>query len=260
MMRSEMPEKYWKNLPEARLIKPLSDQAAALSARMVAAPAAEPNPRPQRSPVMISQPVEQLSLEAPSSIVQLREAALGCRACPLWEPATQTVFGEGPSDAGIVFVGEQPGDSEDLAGRPFIGPAGKLFDKALAEAGVDRTRVYVTNAVKHFKFEPRGKRRIHQKPATPEIKACRPWLQSELALLKPKLIVALGATAIQSLAGKAMPVTANRGKLIETPDGLSMFVTVHPSYLLRLPDIAARQLEYGRFVDDLRAVAALMAA
>ena len=258
MMRSEMPEKYWKNLPEARLIKPLSNQASALAARMVAAPAQEPNLRPQRWQTMQNIEEKPVNLDNAASLGELRKAALACRNCPLWEPATQTVFGEGPQEADIVFVGEQPGDSEDLAGRPFIGPAGQLFDKALGEAGIDRGRIYVTNAVKHFKFEPRGKRRIHQKPTTGEIRACRPWLVRELELLSPKLVVALGATAIQGITGKAMPVNANRGRAIETPGGPPMLVTVHPSYLLRLPDEAAKRIEYARFCDDLRLVSKIV--
>ena len=164
---------------------------------------------------------------------------------------TQTVFGEGPADASVVFVGEQPGDKEDLDGRPFVGPAGQLFDRALAEAGADRKKAYVTNAVKHFKFTPRGKSRIHQTPAPDDIRACQPWLQKEIALIRPRLIVALGATAARSVFGKVMAVGANRGRPIPLEDGVDALITVHPSYLLRLPDEAAKAEQYRLFVGDL---------
>jgi DNA polymerase len=190
----------------------------------------------------------------------LRHHAASCRACPLWAKATQTVFGEGRPDALLVFVGEQPGDKEDLAGRPFVGPAGQLFDDALAEAGLDRSLTYVTNAVKHFKFEPRGKRRLHKKPNSEEVEACRWWLWREFELIQPRLVVALGATALQSLSGRAMPVMANRGRVVTTPQGWPVFVTVHPSFLLRLPDEAAKRSEFRRFVDDLRSIRARLAA
>lgn len=166
------------------------------------------------------------------------------------------MFGEGPSDADILFVGEQPGDREDRAGRPFVGPAGILFDKALAEAGVDRKRAYVTNAVKHFKFEPRGKLRLHKKPSAGEIEVCRRWLFAEILTVQPGLIVALGATAAQSLIGRAIGIGANRGKVFEAAGGLQVFVTVHPASLLRVPDEAARRVAYSDFVVDLRAIAA----
>jgi DNA polymerase len=191
---------------------------------------------------------------AAKSLTALRAAAEVCRACPLWAHATQTVFGEGPGKARIVFVGEQPGDAEDVQGRPFVGSAGHLLDRAMAEAGLDRAAVYVTNAVKHFKFVPRGKRRIHQKPNSTEIKACHPWLEQELALIDPELVVALGATAAQSVFGKAMPIGANRGRPIPL-GGRHVLVTVHPSFLLRQPDEAARHREYAAFVADLRLAA-----
>lgn len=191
-----------------------------------------------------------------AEIARLRIEAASCEACPLWRNATQTVFGEGPSDADILFVGEQPGDREDRAGRPFVGPAGILFDKALAEAGVDRKRVYVTNAVKHFKFEPRGKLRLHKKPNAGEIEVCRRWLFAEILTVQPRLIVALGATAAQSLIGRAIGIGANRGKVFEAAGGLQVFVTVHPASLLRVPDEAARRVAYSDFVVDLRAIAA----
>jgi len=190
-----------------------------------------------------------------TTLDSLREQASTCRACPLWKNATQTVFGEGPRHARIMLVGEQPGDKEDLAGHPFVGPAGQMLDRALEQAGLDRKKVYVTNAVKHFKFFPRGKFRLHQKPTTPEIKACRQWYERELATIKPELVVAMGATAAQCVLGKTTPVNKNRGRLIDLDGGMAALVTVHPSYLLRLPDEAARAHEYQRFVDDLRIAA-----
>ena len=195
---------------------------------------------------------------ASPSLQTLREEAADCRACPLWREATQTVFGEGPPHAPAMLVGEQPGDKEDLAGKPFVGPAGLMLDRALEQAGIDRSKVYVTNAVKHFKFVPRGKIRLHQKPTTTEIKACRPWYERELAAIKPMLVVAMGTTAAQSVFGKITPINKNRGRLIDLDDGIKALVTVHPSYLLRLPDEAARQREYERFVSDLKIAAALL--
>jgi DNA polymerase len=195
------------------------------------------------------------SLFAATDLKTLRREAADCRACPLWKDATQTVFGEGPSHARLMLVGEQPGDKEDLAGKPFVGPAGQMLDRALDEAGIDRNKVYVTNAVKHFKFVPRGKIRLHQKPNTAEIKACRPWYERERAVVKPALVVAMGATAAQSVFGKITPINKNRGHLIDLHDGAQALVTVHPSYLLRLPDKDARAREYQRFVDDLKIAA-----
>src|ERR1700716_1511854 len=192
------------------------------------------------------------------SLDTLRDEAANCRACPLWKDATQTVFGGAPQHAEVRLVGEQPGDKEDLAGKPFVGPAGQLLDRALEEAGVDRKKVYVTNAVKHFKFVPRGKIRLHQKPNTPEIKACRQWYERELASIKPDLVVAMGATAAQSVFGKITPINKNRGRPIDLDDGIKALVTVHPSYLLRLPDADAKAREYERFVDDLRIAAGLL--
>src|SRR5438552_7527569 len=168
------------------------------------------------------------------NIPALRAQAAECRACPLWKNATQTVFGEGPQNAQIMLVGEQPGDKEDTVGRPFVGPAGNMLDRALAEAGIEREKVYVTNAVKHFKFVPRGKIRLHQKPSTPEIRACRPWYERELAAVQPDLVVAMGATAAQCVFGKITPINRNRGRLIMSADGTRVLVTMHPSYLLRL--------------------------
>ena len=186
------------------------------------------------------------------SLKTLAEAAQGCRGCDLYKNATQAVFGEGKKGASVLFVGEQPGDKEDEEGRPFVGPAGRLFDKALEAAGIDRAQVFVTNAVKHFKFVPRGKKRIHQKPMTLEIRACRQWYEAELDVIKPSLVVALGATAAQSVLGKITAIGKVRGKIIDTTDGVKALVTVHPSYLLRLPDADAKEREYARFVDDLK--------
>src|SRR3979490_3201329 len=195
---------------------------------------------------------------APPSLKILREEAAHCRACHLWKDATQPVFGEGPATAKAMLVGEQPGDKEDLAGQPFVGPAGQMLDRALQDAGIDRGKVYVTNAVKHFKFVPRGKIRLHQKPNTLEINACRPWYERELAAIKPALVVAMGATAAQSVFGKITPINKNRGRLIDLDEGIKALVTVHPSYLLRLPDADAKAREYARFVDDLKVAAALL--
>jgi DNA polymerase len=191
--------------------------------------------------------------DAPN-LTQMRREAADCRRCPLYRNATQTVFGEGGAHAAIVFVGEQPGDQEDLQGKPFVGPAGKVFDRALAEAGIARTETYVTNAVKHFKFEPRGKKRLHKRPDRSEIEACRWWLKGEIALIRPKLVVALGATAARALTGKSLVIGKVRGEPVDLM-GHKGFVTVHPSYLLRVPDEAARRLEYGKFVADLRLIA-----
>jgi uracil-DNA glycosylase len=188
-----------------------------------------------------------------SSLAEIRHAASECTACHLYKQATQTVFGEGPRHAAIVLVGEQPGDYEDLEGRPFVGPAGKIMDQALEEAGIDRKEIYVTNAVKHFKWEPRGKRRIHQKPNSREVAACRPWLEAELRLVKPRLLVCLGATAAQAVFGRSFRVTRERGKVLSSKLAPRTLATVHPSSLLRQPDEKSRQREYERFVVDLRA-------
>ncbi len=192
-----------------------------------------------------------------TSLKQVRDAATTCERCPLYRDATRMVFGEGPAHAPVVFVGEVPGDQEDLQGRPFVGPAGKLLDRALAEAGIDRRRVYVTNAVKHFKFEMRGKRRLHKKPNAYEIERCNWWLDKELALIGPRLAVALGATAARALFGRVITISRVRGEFIPLParDGTEGFVTVHPSALLRAPDDATRHREYARFVTDMRAIA-----
>jgi len=188
----------------------------------------------------------------------LRAAAAECRACPLWQRATQTVFGEGDRTATAMFVGEQPGNEEDLAGRPFVGPAGKLLDRALEEAGIDRRRVYVTNVVKHFKWESRGKRRIHAKPNAAEIGACRPWLDAELDLIRPEVLVCLGATAAQALLGRQFKVSKERGRLVPSPLAPHVMATVHPSSILRAPDEQTRRAEMKRFVADLKKVSALL--
>src|SRR5438128_7874372 len=190
---------------------------------------------------------------------KLKIAAAGCQACDLWKKGTQTVFGEGKQTSTVMFIGEQPGNSEDLEGRPFVGPAGGLLDKALAEAGIDRTKVYVTNVVKHFKWEPRGKRRIHKKPNAAAISACRPWLDTEIQLMKPRAIVCLVATAAQALLGRQFKVTAHRGEFIPSPLAPVVLATVHPSSILRAPDDETRHLEMKRFTDDLRAVARSLA-
>ncbi|HET7595937.1 MAG TPA: UdgX family uracil-DNA binding protein [Burkholderiales bacterium] len=197
------------------------------------------------------------AIESPAahahSLEEARRDARGCRACPLWHDATQTVFGEGAAAAALMFVGEQPGDSEDRRGRPFVGPAGRMLDRALAEAGIDRQRVYVTNAVKHFKFVPRGKRRMHKKPADAEIDACHPWLERELEFVTPRLVIALGATAARSLLGRATLIEANRGRVIPFAARSKLLITVHPSSLLRVPDEFKAEA-HKRFVADLRAV------
>lgn len=188
------------------------------------------------------------------TIPALQEAAASCTGCDLYQRATQTVFGEGPVHATIMFVGEQPGDQEDQAGHPFVGPAGRILDKALAEVGIARERVYVTNAVKHFKWEPQGKRRKHKKPSAIEIAACRPWLEAEVQAVKPRVIVCLGVTAAQSAFKKAVRLNELRGQPWNTPIASNVFVTVHPSAILRHPEAAQREEEYRRLVEDLRQV------
>lgn len=248
-MRAEMPMKYWQNLPEAALIAPLIKEASRRSDDFIAEGATEANARPQQLRSATVPPI----IAAPGTLAALRTDAAGCKSCPLWQPATQTVFGEGPADAPVMFVGEQPGDQEDIEGQPFVGPAGQVFDRALKQAGIDRSVAYVTNAVKHFKFQPRGKKRIHQRPNTGEIQRCRFWIEHEIEIVRPRLIVMLGASAAQSIFGKATTIRDARGRIGETPfAGSAGLVTVHPSYLLRLPDDAAREQEFARFVEDLR--------
>ena len=197
-----------------------------------------------------------------SSLAGLKRAAANCRACDLWKNATQTVFGEGLQQARIMFVGEQPGDREDLAGRPFVGPAGALLDEALKEAGIDRAEVYITNAVKHFKWVPaeRGKRRIHKKPSSSEISACRPWLDAEIRVLKPRILVCLGATAAQSLLGKDFSVSQQRGQLVPSTLAANVIATVHPSSILRAGDDLSRKQQMEAFVKDMKVIAGLLKA
>ncbi|MEH3100512.1 UdgX family uracil-DNA binding protein [Sphingomonas adhaesiva] len=241
-MLKEMPRKYWKNMPETALVPQLLASAQARESGMIATSRSD------------------MGGNVTAAWEALREEAAGCTRCPLYKPATQTVFGEGPLDAGMMFVGEQPGDQEDLVGHPFVGPAGQVFDRALAAAGITRAETYVTNAVKHFKFEPRGRRRIHARPDAGEIDACRWWIEQEQMLLRPAVTVALGATAARSLFGRTMTISRERGRAQRLPDGGAAWITVHPSYLLRLPDEAAREAEYARFVEDLRAAHASLSS
>jgi DNA polymerase len=256
-MQQHMPRKYWRNMPESALISELVAGASRTTGGMIAQAPSTPR---LRTPLPPPRPaigrVEQSATRQPTDLGPpdlAREQAHHCTACPLYATATQTVFGEGPADASVMFVGEQPGDQEDLAGRPFVGPAGQLFDRALGEASIERSATYVTNAVKHFKFEPRGKRRLHKTPGQVEIEACRQWLEREITALQPRLIVALGATAAHSVLGKPIPVQRSRGKLIRVSDETQVLVTVHPSYLLRVPE-EQQAAEYARFVEDLRLV------
>jgi DNA polymerase len=260
-MKSEMPVRYWKNLPESSIIAPLIRDAARREAAMISA---EPAPEPRRAQIILDR-MKKTAAEKPAalagaghnSFTALRDEAKGCRRCPLWENATQAVFGEGPALADFMFVGEQPGDQEDLAGQAFVGPAGKLLDQALQEAGVDRARAYVTNAVKHFKFEPRGKRRLHKSPNAGEIIACRWWLDQELSLVRPKLVVALGASALFSLKGLRGGLLKMRGMTVASERAGEVFVTVHPSSILRAGD--DREAAYAAFVQDLQKAAKLAA-
>lgn len=257
-MQAEMPKKYWKNLPEADLIPGLIADAEAKMLSMAEREATTPLPyhrRIQEAAARIPAP----KLAPAGTLEALRQEAATCSQCPLHAKATQTVFGEGPADAEIVFVGEQPGDQEDLAGRPFVGPAGKVFDEAIAQAGINRSRLYITNAVKHFKYEPRGKRRIHQKPNLGEVQHCRWWLKRELDLIKPKLIVAMGATALYSLTGEKQKLEGLRGRPIAMEEGRLLFVTVHPSYLLRIPDEQRKAQELARFRQDMNLIRGLTA-
>jgi uracil-DNA glycosylase len=200
------------------------------------------------------EPVPELLPDRPN-LDEVRDISKGCKACDLYKRGTQTVFGEGPPRADVMMVGEQPGDAEDIAGQPFVGPAGRLLDRALEEAGIDRSRVYVTNVVKHFKWEPRGKRRIHAKPNAAEIGACRPWLETEIALVKPRVLVCLGATAAQALLGRGFKVTKQRGEFVPSPLAPLATATVHPSSILRAPDDESRRREMREFVADLKKVA-----
>jgi len=254
-MQSEMPKRYWKNLPEAALIPELMAAASVRTEAMVTRPTSRPNDRFQRvrAPVVDRAATDDL---APESLDELARGVQGCRRCPLWRDATQGVCGEGPKRAALMVVGEQPGDQEDLVGRPFAGPAGRLLGAAFEEVGLNRGDLYLTNAVKHFKHEPRGKRRLHKTPNTGEVQACRWWLDHERRLVKPRLILALGATAGLAVLGRKPAVQAERGRVMTTADGARVLLTVHPAYLLRLPDPARRDSERARFLADLAAASA----
>lgn len=251
-MQAEMPRKYWKNLPEAAAIPDLIAGAEARARQMQAA-------APTRAPARAARIGERLRMveETPpvDDLDALRRQASACDRCPLHAQATQVVVGEGPRDAALMVVGEQPGDQEDLAGRPFVGPAGQLFDRIAAEAGLDRSTAYVTNAVKHFKFAPRGKRRIHQKPDAGEVEACRFWLDMERDLVRPKLILAMGATAAASVTGRGQGIMKRRGTFEAAEDGTPVLLTLHPSYLLRVPNAQAKAAAERDFRADLEAAA-----
>jgi uracil-DNA glycosylase family protein len=244
MMQKEMPRKYWRNLPEAQLITPLAALAQERSGQMIEQPATVTQRRiprfPERPPPMLE----------PDALPALNARTQACRDCPMGALATQAVPGEGPLKPMVMFVGEQPGDQEDLRGRPFVGPAGQLFDRALAQLGIAREAVYVTNAVRHFKYEVRGKRRIHKTPTQLEAAACRHWLDDEIALVQPRVLVALGGTAARSLLGRTVAVLSERGEWFEREDGVRVLVTLHPSALLRLPPEQLPQA-FAAFVSDL---------
>ena len=251
-MLKEMPKKYWRNMPETSLVQPLIASARSRELEMIDRSAAKEGLQHALKAERQIAPGGNLR----ASWEALLKDARKCTRCDLYKYATQTVFGEGPLDASIMFVGEQPGDQEDLAGRPFVGPAGQLFDAALDKAGIDRAGVYVTNAVKHFKFVPRGKKRIHSKPNTGEIEACRWWIAHERELIRPPVTVALGATAAHSLFGKTMAIGKNRGAPLALPDGSECWITVHPSFLLRIPEEDRRHEERALFVRDLKRIKA----
>jgi DNA polymerase len=263
-MRAEMPRKYWRNLPEAADIPRLMAEAPQRVAAMLAREAMAPKPNRQKPAAAPRVEPDMDLLDAGTD----RNAALAALARELAgrndlpdfaRRATQPVFGEGPLDAKLMFVGEQPGDEEDIQGRPFVGPAGRLFDRALAEAGIPREEAYVTNAVKHFRFTPSGKRRLHQTPEAGDIAWYRPFLLREIGIVSPRLLVGLGATALRALTGKPVPVLKARGTVLPGPEGIPVFATVHPSYLLRIPDEDGQRRAYAAFVDDLRAALARVA-
>lgn len=245
-MTAEMPNRYWKNLPEAAVIPALLREAPARVGSMMAKSRAKADDGGEFSPAPVPHT---------KKLAHLREAACKCQACPLYKHATQTVFGEGSPNSRLVLLGEQPGDSEDLEGKPFIGPAGQLLDRALLEAGIDRKLAYVTNAVKHFKFDRAGKQRKHRQPAPREVAACRPWLEAEMAAIQPELLVCLGGTAAKTVLGNDVRVLRDRGQFVVSEFCPQTFVTVHPSSLLRAPDEESRARDYAKFVDDLRLVA-----
>ncbi|MEL6422986.1 MAG: UdgX family uracil-DNA binding protein, partial [Pseudomonadota bacterium] len=255
-MQSEMPKKYWKNLPEAELIPELVRSAQSKMASMVDAAPTLPKPAMMRHrEIAPEEPA--LDLGKVSSLSELRTALGGCRACPLHGPATQVVPGTGQSSASLMIVGEQPGDQEDLAGRPFVGPAGAVLHALIDEAGLDRDDIFLTNAVKHFKYQPRGKRRIHQNPAAHEIDTCRWWLEKEIALVQPKLIVGLGGSAMRGLTGRTMAIGRARGEEIAHASGTPVIATYHPSYVLRAPEPEAPR---RMLLEDLQRAHALLAA
>jgi DNA polymerase len=262
MMQKEMPRRYWKNLPEATLIGGLAAQAAERTGTMIDN---EPTERPRRASsaavatAAATRPARPSAEGDPAASLPALAAALDrCRECPIGFMATQGVPGEGPAEARLMFVGEQPGDQEDLQGKPFVGPAGQLFDRAMRELGITRRDTYVTNAVKHFKFELRGKRRIHKTPAQQEAAACLHWLESEIALVDPEALVALGATAARSLMGASVPVLRNRGQWLKRPDGRRVLVTLHPSALLRM-EPEAKEQAWADWLEDLKQARAVLA-
>ena len=259
-MTTEMPQKYWKNLPEADLIHQLIGESKTRVSGMLQEPLRPAKPAPKNKYLETLRDLSATpSCSGPiegHTLAQHAKAAESCRGCPLWEKSTGTVFGTGPSDARIMIVGEQPGDKEDIAGQPFVGPAGQLLRKAMADAGIDPAATYLTNAVKHFKWvskdTPRGKIRLHQTPAKGEIEACRPWVLSELKEVAPEILILLGNTAATSLLGKSIPVTKNRGTFQAPHLAKTTILTVHPSYILRFPEGPAKKEEYARLVADLR--------
>lgn len=246
MMRQEMPQRYWKHLPEAHLLPSLIQGAGLRVREMAEREHAAPR---RRIPATLATPID--DTPRADTLAALRQRARDCRACPLWEPATQTVFGEGPQDARILVLGEQPGDMEDLSGRPFVGPAGKLLDRALAELGLDRAQLYLTNAVKHFRFERRGKQRLHRNPEASHVQACRSWLAGEIEHVRPQVILCLGSTAALALFGKDFRLMEQRGTWQTLHDGTRAFATVHPAWILRQPAVQ-QQEAYANWLDDLR--------
>lgn len=257
-MKGEMAKGYWKNLPEAALIPELVAASSVRTEVMVTAPVPEPNARFARAVAPDLHAGRPDTDAVPDSLAEVERGVQACRRCPLYRDATQGVCGQGPKGARLMIVGEQPGDHEDLAGRPFVGPAGRVLDEALEEAEIDRADVYVTNAVKHFKHEPQGKRRLHKTPNAGEVQACRWWLDAERRLIRPRLVLALGATAGLAVLGRKPAVTKERGRLLTLEDGSAGMVTVHPSYLLRLPDAVSKAEARRGFVDDLIAASRLI--
>ena len=256
-MKAEMPVKYWNNLPEAALIPSLIEGARDRERTLMDSLNYDPNPLAEKATY---QPDVTDTDLAPPDVAALWEQVEACRRCDLWEGATQGVAGVGPEDAELMIVGEQPGDKEDLAGEPFVGPAGQLLTTILEEAGLSRERAYVTNAVKHFKYEVRGKRRIHKNPSVGEIKACNVWLEREFELVRPKLVLCLGGSAARAVNGRPIKVGENRGRVLTREDGLRFFITSHPSYILRVQQYEDTPKAYPQMLDDLKRVAELLAA